>query len=78
MIRGKWILAVLFMTAGVSVSGQKIIYSEYDKEDTRRLNFEIAGKIGGNFLIYKNVRNKSWISVLDNDMQQLAKMMGKI
>jgi hypothetical protein len=37
------------------------------------MNFEIAGKINGNFLIYKNTRvNKHIISVLDNDMKEVA------
>ena len=61
------------MIAGISAPAQKIVYSEYDKDDTRRLNFEIAGKIGGNFLIYKNIRNKNWITVFDNDMQAVGK-----
>ena len=74
MFRGSWILSLLCLLAGLSSPAQKIVYSEYDKDDTRRLNFEIAGKVGGNFLIYKNIRNKSWISVLDNDMQQIAKV----
>jgi hypothetical protein len=74
MIRGKWMLAAVFIITGFSLSAQKIVYSEYDRDDTRRMNFEIAGKIGGNFLIYKNVRNTGWISVLDNDMKQIAKV----
>ncbi|MBK8608238.1 MAG: hypothetical protein IPN82_16005 [Chitinophagaceae bacterium] len=39
-------------------NAQKSIYSSPAKDDTRRMNFEIAGKINGNFLIYKNIRNK--------------------
>ncbi|MEI9911939.1 MAG: hypothetical protein WDO71_21220 [Bacteroidota bacterium] len=74
MIRGKWFLGMIFLTAGFSVSAQKIVYSEPDRDDSRRLNFEIAGKIGGNFLIYKNIRNTSWITLLDNDMKQIAKV----
>jgi hypothetical protein len=74
MFGGKWLLGTICVAAGLSVSAQKIVYSEPDKDDTRRLNFEIAGKIGGNFLIYKNVRNTSWIAILDNDMKQIAKV----
>ncbi len=70
----RWVLLLLLFCAGFSAPAQKIVYSEPDKEDSRRMNFEIAGKINGNFLIYKNVRNKNWIVVLDNDMQQLAKV----
>src|SRR5262245_20542272 len=66
MIGGKWLLGSLLIIVSLSAPAQKIVYSDYDKDDTRRLNFEVAGKIGGNFLIYKNIRNKSWISVLNN------------
>src|SRR5687767_13189417 len=68
----RWILFLMIFCTGSFSFAQKIIYSEPEKDDTRRLNFEIAGKIGGNFLIYKNTRGKSWITVLDNDMVQLA------
>ncbi len=64
------LLAVCFL---LPATAQKIIYSDPDKDDTRRLNFEIVGKINGNFLIYKNIRNKNWIAVLDSDMKQIAK-----
>lgn len=74
MNRGNWLLVAAFTIAGLSVSAQKIVYSDYDRDDTRRMNFEIAGKVGGNFLIYKNIRNTSYIAVLDNDMKQLAKV----
>ncbi|MBC7949476.1 MAG: hypothetical protein H7Y42_16435 [Chitinophagaceae bacterium] len=70
----KWLFGIVFILIGTVSSSQKIIYSEPDKDDTRRLNFEIAGKIGGNFLIYKNIRNTSWISVLDNDMKQISRV----
>lgn len=52
---------------------QKIVYSEPGKDDTRRMVFEIAGKVDGHFLIYKNTRaNRYLVSVLDNDMQEIA------
>ena len=52
-----------------SLSAQRIVYSEPEEDDTRRLNFEVIGKVAGNFLIYKNLRNKNWIAVYDNDMK---------
>lgn len=61
------------MTA-FSASSQRIVYSEPERDDTRRLDFEIVGKISGNFLIYKNIRNRNWISILDNDMKQIGKV----
>jgi hypothetical protein len=53
-------------------SSQRIVYSEPGKDDTRRMNFEIIGKVGGNFLVYKDIRNKTFISVYDNDMKMIA------
>lgn len=53
---------------------QRIVYSEPDRDDTRRMNFEIVGKISGNFLVYKNVRGKSAISVYNNGMEQINKV----
>ena len=73
MFGKKWIVSVLAAGMIMPAMAQRIIYSDPDKDDTRRLNFEIVGKINGNFLIYKYVRNKSWITVLDNDMKQLAR-----
>ncbi|MFC0772253.1 hypothetical protein [Terrimonas alba] len=68
MLRGRLLIVFLFFAA-LSAQSQKLVYSEPEKDDTRRLNFEIVGKINGNFLIYKNVRNKNWIALLDNDMK---------
>jgi hypothetical protein len=52
---------------------QRIVYSEPGRDDSRRMNFEIIGKISGNILVYKNMRNKSFISVFDNDMKETSK-----
>ncbi|MET0391617.1 MAG: hypothetical protein ABW019_00695 [Chitinophagaceae bacterium] len=67
-------LLCVALAAGLGAEAQKIIYSEPERDDTRRLNFEIIGRISGNFLIYKNIRSKHWISVLNNDMVQVAKV----
>ena len=74
MLGRRWILFLLLAFSGSTVTAQKIIYSEPDKDDSRRLNFEIVGKIGSNFLIHKNIRNRNWITVLDNEMKQIAKV----
>jgi len=74
MIRGKWLLLALVLFAFLPSSAQKIVYSEPEKDDNRRLTFEIAGKVDGNFLIYKNIRGRGWISVLNNDMVQTARV----
>ena len=74
MIGKRLFFVVLIVCTGLLTTAQKIVYSEPDKDDSRRIEFEIAGKIGGNFLIYKKTRGKVWISVLDNDMQDIAKV----
>jgi hypothetical protein len=68
-----WLLALLFIGAGIPARTQKIVYSDYVKDDGRNMTFEIAGKINGNFLIYKNNRaNRHLISVLNNDMKEVG------
>ena len=52
---------------------QRIIFSEPDREDSRRMNFEIIGKIGNNYLIYKNVRSDNFVCVYDNEMKLIQK-----
>ena len=53
----------------VTVFSQRITYSQPESNDLRSLNFEIIGKINGNFLVYKNLRNNYAISVYDNSMK---------
>ncbi len=62
----------LFLLSGfIYFSGfsQQITYSQPESNDVRSLNFEIIGKINGNFLVYKNLRNNNAISVYDNVMK---------
>jgi hypothetical protein len=63
-------LFLLLITGILSlpVFSQKITYSEPQSNDLRAMNFDIIGKIDGNFLIYKNNRNRYAISVYDNSM----------
>ncbi|HEV8506663.1 MAG TPA: hypothetical protein VGQ53_14735 [Chitinophagaceae bacterium] len=56
------------------LQAQRIVYSEPEKEDSRRMVFEIIGKIDGNFLIYKNLKGKNWITIYDNDMKEVSKV----
>jgi len=63
---------IFFLFCALCGYSQRIIYSAPGKDDTRRMNFEIAGKVGGNFLIYKNIRNSNSISIYDNDMNEIA------
>lgn len=63
------IACVLFGLLPGSLSAQKISYSEPEREDSRRTNFEIIGKIDGNFLIFKGNRSDNAISIYDDDMK---------
>lgn len=47
---------------------QRITYSAPENDDARSVDFEIIGKVSGNFLVYKNIRNRHAVSVYDNDM----------
>lgn len=71
MISRQCLFFVLLLVAAMSAPAQRLVYSEPDKDDTRRLTFEVVGKINGHFLIYKNIRNKNWIAILDNEMKQV-------
>ena len=57
-----------------SVNGQRIIVSEPDKDDSRRMDFEIIGRMNGNYLIYKNIRNDHFICLYDNEMKMIKKV----
>src|SRR5690349_5049809 len=62
-----------FLFSMPSVVAQKIVYSEPDSDETRRMDFEIIGKVSGNFLVYKSMRGRSYISAYDNEMKQVTK-----
>ena len=38
------------------------------------MNFEIIGKVSGNFLIYKNLRTSNYIAVYNNNMEEVDKV----
>lgn len=66
---------LFFVCLTPAVFGQRIIYSEPDRDETRRMNFEVVGKIGGNYLIYKNFSGKNYIGVYNNDMKQTERVL---
>ena len=53
---------------------QAISYSEPEREDGRRTNFEVIGKISGNYLVFKNNNSASAISIYDNGMHLLQRV----
>ena len=66
-----WVLSLFLGISGIW--GQKIVYSEPDRDDARTLNFEIVGKMSGNVLIYKNYRDLHYMTVYDTDMKMTEK-----
>jgi hypothetical protein len=62
-----------FLLLCSGLNAQRIVYSEPDRDDARTLNFEVIGKMNGNFLIYKNYQNTHYITVLDADMKLVEK-----
>lgn len=67
-------LAFLFLSIVGNALAQKVIYSEPDRDDIKQTRFEIIGKIDGNILIYKNLRDNHDISIYDMDMKQLDRV----
>jgi hypothetical protein len=67
-------VVICILVLGNILKAQKIVYSEPERDDTRRMNFEVIGKINGNFLVYKNIKNKDWITVFDNDMKVVTRV----
>lgn len=55
-------------------SAQRIIYSEPSNEDNRRISFEIIGKVSGNYLVYKEVRGKHFISIYNDKMEEVNRV----
>ena len=61
-----FVLIFCFSLAGIS---QRIYNSEPEREDSRRTNFDIIGKIGNNILVFKNNRSENDICVYDAEMK---------
>ena len=69
------LLIILLQAAFPLLSiAQKITYSEPEREDSRRTDFEIIGKIGANILVFKNNRNDNAISVYNGEMKLLDRV----
>ena len=65
---------VCVLAIGNILNAQRIVYSEPDKDDNRRMNFEVVGKIHGNFMVYKNTKSKNWIALFNNEMKAISKV----
>ncbi|GAB4094494.1 hypothetical protein [Flaviaesturariibacter terrae] len=68
----RYVLFAATFLLTLAASAQKIVYSEPARDDTRRTTFEVIGKVGGNYLVYKNNRSRSYIAAFDNNMKDLS------
>lgn len=73
MKRVRYFIYYLFLLIQHVAGAQQIFYSEPERDDIRSVSFEIAGKTGNNYLVYKAVRNSRNIYVYDAEMQLIAK-----
>ncbi|HCT23126.1 MAG TPA: hypothetical protein DIW54_07250, partial [Chitinophagaceae bacterium] len=62
---------LLFALSGTQA--QRIIYSEPDRDDVRSMNFEVIGKLSGQFHIYKGYRDMHYVAIYDAEMRQVEK-----
>jgi hypothetical protein len=63
-------VSIIFLLAlPAAVLCQKVTYSDFEREDNSDINFEVIGKMNGNFLVYKNVRGNHKISIFGDDMK---------
>jgi hypothetical protein len=64
-------LFILFFSLSFSAIAQTVKVSDFDREDSRDINFEIIGKMNGNILVYKNIRTNHKINIFDKDMNTI-------
>lgn len=69
---GIW--TIMLLGAFQQLVAQRITYSEPEREDSRRTNFDIIGKVGGHILVFKNNRNSNDVCVYDTDMKLLERV----
>jgi hypothetical protein len=66
------LLSCLFFLTNIAKS-QQITYSEVDREEGRINAYEVIGKLNGNILIYKNIRDVHYIQTFNNEMVPIEK-----
>jgi len=70
----KWnfLIFLSIMVLPFTGMGQRVVYSDYDRDDSRDMNFEIIGKMNGNVLVYKNMKWKHRIMLYDGNMKTVS------
>ncbi|MBO9683872.1 MAG: hypothetical protein J7502_14605, partial [Flavisolibacter sp.] len=77
MILKRFLFVLISFLFIASSFGQKIVYSQPEREDSRRMDFEIIGKVSGNFLVYKKIRSQAYVAVYNSEMEQIEKQEQK-
>lgn len=67
-----FLLFITFIFGLTHTFSQDITYSEVNRDDTKDIPFEILGKVGVNFIVYKNVRWKHVLQVFNKDMHTIS------
>jgi hypothetical protein len=67
-------LVVTLLGLAAQLAAQNIFYSDPDRTDPKSLQFELIGKMGGQFLVYKSYRDQHFIVVFDNNMRTIQKI----
>ena len=62
-----FLLVIIFLP--FLLNAQRISYSQPQRDDSRKTDFEIIGKINGNFLTFSNNRSDNSISIFDDEMK---------
>ena len=63
---------LLFVTC--FLQAQHISYSDPEKDDNRKTDFEIIGRVAGNILVFKNTRSENAISIYSPDMRLVQRV----
>lgn len=62
-------LLLISVFAGTVAMCQEITYSEIRNEENKDMSFEVLGKIGVNYVVYKNIRWKHVLTFYDKEMR---------
>src|SRR6478735_2368476 len=74
MIKNYLCCLAIFFIFPFFAGDQKITYTEPEKDDVRSVDFDIIGKINNNYIIYKQTRNNSALSIYNTDMELIDRV----
>ncbi|MEX1203455.1 MAG: hypothetical protein WEA59_09440 [Ferruginibacter sp.] len=67
-----FICSIISLVIFSSITAQKITYGVRHNESARETNFEILGKVGPNYIVFKNIAWRNIIQVFDKNMDELS------